>query len=160
MIAFSQFPFTRGNTDTMIFSLCSYKEGFTNISFLDPFNYSSDYTMYSDDAQFNQYCFNLWTANPEAHRMIIDIMRNVHYGNDVVILIDFSIPYAEYLAETMAGYLLMMYGCPSNIIKEPEDVETIKEATFSDRGLEQVELDLGWVRQNFAWSDLPNDPPD
>jgi hypothetical protein len=92
--------------------------------------------------------------------MIIDIMRNVHYGNDVVILIDFGIPYAEYLAETMAGYLLMMYGCPSNIIKEPEDVETIKEATFSDRGLEQVEFDLGWVRQNFAWSDLPNDPPD
>ena len=119
MIAFSQFPFAISTTDTMIFSLCSYKEGFNSVAILDPFNYSSNYAMYNDDAQFNRFCYDLWTASPEAHKAIVDIMRYVHYGNDVVILVDFSIPYAEYLAETMAGYLLMMYGCVSNIVKEP-----------------------------------------
>lgn len=158
MITFSQFPFTKSN-DTIVYSLCSYKEGFPKISILDPFNYTNDFTMYNDDASFNRYCFELWTANPEAHKVIVDIMRNVHYGNDIVILIDFSIPYAEYLAETMSGYLMMLYGCVCNIVKEPEDLDTLKEATFSDIGQAQIELDLEWVRENFGWSNLPNDPP-
>lgn len=158
MIAFSQFPF--GHDDTMVLSLCSYNENYPKISSLDPFNYTSNLMMYNDDSEFNRFCYELWTGKPEVHKIIVDIMRNVHYGNDVVILVDFSIPYAEYLAETMAGYILMLYGCVCNIVKEPQDLETIKEATFSDRGLEQIELDLDWVRINFPLEDLPNDPPD
>lgn len=161
MLAFSQYPFVT-KQNTLVYSLCTFIEGYPSVSTLDPLNHT-DISRCIDDTLYSSFACDLWrgrTNNADVHKIIVEMMLNLSYGNDIVLLIDYNVPYATYLAETLAGYIYTFYGYIANEVKVPEDMESLTEGKFSEVGLGQLEFDLAWYRSNYNWNGLPNDPPE
>lgn len=158
MLIFSRFPYCTKET-TVIISLGSFLEGYLVIPQLDPINYNPPgFAVREED--FDNACFRLWNTIPEGRREIIRIMINLYHGNDVVFLVDERLEYSVNLAETMMKYIQDIYGYRSNVLRTPEDIDTLVEGDFSELGLIKFDMDLEWYRANFGWKDLPNDPPE
>ena len=91
--------------------------------------------------------FDIWYGqylqqSPDSFREFINFMRNVYNGKDVWVLVDFSVETAVSVVEYLIKYIYEMYGYVSNIVKEPEDLENLKEGDFSARGIQTFDQHL------------------
>ena len=158
MLTFSRIPFSL-KEETYIFSLNSYIEGYPSIASLDPLTHT-DTRICVDEEVYDAYCNNLWNQDPYVRKdLLLCIIFNLYYGNDVIILIYDGYEYNTYLAETLGRYIRDVYGYISNTVSSLEDIENCKEGNFSNQGLFQIDMDLDWYRSRFGVAELPNDPP-
>lgn len=132
MLIFS--PFICGEPDNMvIFNFSSYKEGFNRLTGLNPLNY---YPIgISTTYEFDLWYANFIINNSDSYKEFIDIMRYLYNGVDVCILVDLNLEFSNLLIESLSKFISERYGYVSNIIKDIDDVNYLKNGEFTVSGL-------------------------
>jgi hypothetical protein len=132
MLIFS--PFECGDiNNTIVLNLSSYKEGFYRLKGLNPLNYYS--IGISSNYEFDLWYANFIITNKDAYKEFIDIMRYLYNGVDVCILTDYRLDFSNLLVESLSKFISERYGYISNIIKDIDDINYIKDGEFTISGL-------------------------
>ena len=157
MLIFS--PFICGNANNMVvFNLSSYMEGFYRLKSLNPLNYypigiSSNY-------EFDMWYANFIINNSDTYKEFIDIMRYLYNGVDVCILIDLNLEFSNLLVESLSKFISERYGYISNIIKDPADIDNLREGEFSINGLLLLDQEFDKYICTYGSKSLYSDDPD
>ena len=155
MLIFS--PFECGDIDNnIILNLSSYKEGFYRLNGLNPLNYFK--IGISSTYEFDMWYANFLINSPDAYKELIDIMRYLYNGVSVCILVDYNIEFSNLIIESLSKFILERYGYTSNIIKDIEDMNYLKEGEFETSGILLLDQEFDTYIKKYGSRFLYTDP--
>ena len=137
------------NFNTMI-------EQVTQLNFLNPY-WGNNITMRTDDYNFDMWYMTYLLSTPDAFRQLVDLMRIPYNGNNVWILVDFSMEGSVNIIESLIKYIQEIYGYTCNVVHVPEDLENLVQGTFSNIGIQTFDANMESYIQLFGHRNLPSD---
>ena len=113
--------------------------------------------MRTDDYNFDMWYMNYLLSTPDAFRQLVDLMRIPYNGNNVWILVDFSMEGSVNIIESLIKYIQEIYGYTCNVVHVPEDLENLVQGTFSNIGIQTFDANMESYIQLFGHRNLPSD---
>lgn len=157
MLVFS--PFICGNPDNTIYlNLSSYIEGFPRLTGLNPLNYYQ--IGISTTYEFDMWYANFILNNPESYKELIDMMRELYNGNNICVLVNYTLDFSNLLIESLSKFILERYGYISNIIKDTEDIPYLKEGEITVSGLLLLDREFDKYIHTYGDRSLYTEPED
>ena len=132
------------------FNLSSCYEGYPRLNYLTPPRMVGGYPInYNDPTNFFILYQQYVLSDPNAFMELMDIIDALYDGYDVIILIGTD-PIRDVLTEALFKLIQTRYGYIGNIVMGPEDVEGLKQGSFSIFGLPNLDYDKEIYWQNIA----------
>lgn len=144
--------------NSVVVNYNSMLQGIPRIDALNPFcvyQNSVNFTFINEE-QFEQLFSNVMTT-PEAFKTTVDMMREVYNGKDVFVLCDFSSYINDYMVNCLSAFILQTYGYVSNIVKDIEDCNILKDYGFTPQGLQTLDANFETYKNIFGIRDLYSD---
>ena len=158
MLIFAPVPISPDDLCPVILNLSSFIEGYPTISQLNPLTYFPQGISYVED--FDEWYMRFILTNKEAYKAFLDIMRPLYNGADVCILINPNNEFSNRLVDSLISFIYKRYEYVSNLLigYDLDDIDTLKEGTFSASGIHLLDEEFKIYANTYGIKNLYTDP--
>lgn len=142
-----------------IYNLNELIESVPKLVYLNPYSFA--HFSFTSEEEFDKWYIQYLTTTPEAFKELMDILRHAYNGETVYIMCSWGLDnnindIAENIIEALIKFIVDNYGYVCNVVRKIDDIQDLKEGTFSIEGIQQFDRNMETYIKYFGTRELPS----